>query len=154
MADKADKAEAIPSRKPRRMTAGGAPAPDPNVAQAQQLIGALRDQLREMAPRLARAERDAKGGHTRVARARRLEAEVLRRDVSHAQLLIERLHRRFPGIDGNGSEFGAGRPPAPRPASQRGNVDHVRQLNRRPHRWAVTAPGSPPQGGNKRPSSQ
>jgi hypothetical protein len=148
-------------------------AADPNVAQARQLIGALRDQLREMAPRLARAERDAIGGHSRVARARRLEAAELRRDVSQAQLLIERLHRRFPGSDGTGPAFGTGRPSATTQADQRGNVDHVRQLNRRPHRWAVndarrsvggahgvvggsphTSPGSPPEGGNNRLSSQ
>jgi hypothetical protein len=129
-------------------------AADPNVAQARQLIGALRDQLREMVPRLARAERDAIGGHTRVARARRLEAEELRRDVNHAQLLIERLHRRFPAIDGTGPVFRTGRPSATTQADQRGNLDHVRQLNRRPQRWAVNAPGSPPEGGDKRLSSQ
>ena len=123
------------------MTANG-PGADPNAAQARQLIGALRDQLREMAPRLARAEREANGGHIR-ARARRLEAAALRRDVSQAQLLIERMHKRFPGIEGTGP--GTGRPPATTQAAQRGNVDHARQLNRRPHRWAVNAPGSPPE---------
>lgn len=153
MADVIPSPEPVGRRRPWcRVSAGGAhdrrhgvqqiaPAADPNLAQARHLIGALRDHLREMAPRLARAEREAIGGHTRVARARRLEAEELRRDVSQAQLLIERLHRRFPGIDGT-------------QADQRGNVDHIRQLNRRPHRWPVNAPGSPPEGSSNKLSSK
>ena len=67
---------------------------DPNVAQAQIFITALRDQLRDMAPRLARAECEAAYGRTSQA-----EAAALRRDVSQVQFLIQRLLRRFPGID-------------------------------------------------------
>jgi hypothetical protein len=70
---------------------------DANVAQARVLVGALREQLQELRSRLARAEAEGVGETSR-ARAMRLAARDLHRDAGRAQFLIERLHRRFPGI--------------------------------------------------------
>ncbi|MGV9803878.1 hypothetical protein ACWDTP_38135 [Mycobacterium sp. NPDC003449] len=70
----------------------------PDIAQARQLIGELRAQIRDMTPRLARAEQEG-AGHTTRARAMRREAAELRRDVGQARFLIDRLHRRFPDIE-------------------------------------------------------
>jgi hypothetical protein len=77
---------------------------DADVAQARVLVGALREQLQELRSRLARAEAEGVGETSR-ARAMRLAARELHRDAGRAQFLIERLHRRFPGIvaDGVGS---------------------------------------------------
>jgi hypothetical protein len=74
---------------------------DPNLAQAHVLITALRDQLNDMEPKLARAEAECEeaGRHTNRARALRLQAATLRSDISQAQFLIARLRRRFPGMD-------------------------------------------------------
>ena len=57
------------------------PMMDPDVAQAAVLIGALRDQVREMAAKVARAERDSTCGRTRRAQAMRRESAQLRRDI-------------------------------------------------------------------------
>jgi hypothetical protein len=73
--------------------------PDHNLAQATLLIAALRAQIADMIPKLARTEREAKCGHTSRERALRREAALLRRDVSQAQYLIARLQHRFPGAD-------------------------------------------------------
>lgn len=72
---------------------------DQNLAQATLLIAALRDQLGDMMPKLARVEREATCGRTSRARALRREAMLLRRDVGHAEFLIARLQQRFPGAD-------------------------------------------------------
>ncbi|GAT02527.1 uncharacterized protein RMCFA_2639 [Mycolicibacterium fortuitum subsp. acetamidolyticum] len=69
---------------------------DHNLAQATLLIAALRAQIADMTPKLARVEREATCGHTSRDRALRREATLLRRDVSQAQFLIARLHHRFP----------------------------------------------------------
>ncbi|WP_424751463.1 hypothetical protein [Mycobacterium sp.] len=69
---------------------------DLQAAQAMKLISALRAQLNEMTTRLARVER--KGATTRkssVVSAMRFEAAALRRDIDEAQVLIDRLHRRY-----------------------------------------------------------
>jgi hypothetical protein len=80
---------------------------DANAAQARVLIGALREQLQEMTTTLARAEAEGVGQTSR-ARAMRLAAQELHRDAGRAQFLIERLHRRFPGIDADGVAPAAG----------------------------------------------
>lgn len=74
---------------------------DQNLAQAALLIAALRAQLGDMMPKLARVEREATCGHTHTSRARALRREAmgLRRDVGHAEFLIARLQQRFPGAD-------------------------------------------------------
>jgi hypothetical protein len=72
---------------------------DPNAAQARELLTALHEQVRDMSPRLVRAEFESAGGHTSRERALRREAAVLRRDVAHAQFLMERLRRRYPDVD-------------------------------------------------------
>jgi hypothetical protein len=71
---------------------------DRNAAQARQLIQALQEQLREMGPKLARAEREGAAAHPSRRRAMRLEAAALYRDITRAQFLIARLQRSFPGI--------------------------------------------------------
>jgi len=109
---------------------------DPNVAQAQIFITALRDQLRDMAPRLARAESEAAYGHTGQA-----EAAALRRDVSQAQFLIGQLLRRFPGIDTAILAPVAADNPA-RGAAHAGHghdrVATTGQHQRRHHEWTVS----------------
>lgn len=72
---------------------------DPNTAQATLLIAALEDQLAQMVPKLAQAERDAGHGQPDRARTIRLDAAQLLRDVTHAQFLITQLKRRFPAAD-------------------------------------------------------
>lgn len=59
----------------------------PATAQAVELVRALRHQLREMTAQLACVERQAC--------AMRLEAAALRRDIREAQVLIDRLQRRY-----------------------------------------------------------
>jgi hypothetical protein len=68
---------------------------DCDVAQAAELVGALRDQLREMTTKLAWVERQGVTGRNGRACAMRLEAAALRRDIKKAQVLIDRLQRRF-----------------------------------------------------------
>jgi hypothetical protein len=75
---------------------------DRNTTQAALLIAALRDELGEMIPKLAWAEREAHEatcGRTSRARALRREAVRLRCDVGQAEFLIARLQHRFPGAD-------------------------------------------------------
>lgn len=74
---------------------------DPDVAQAHLLIAALRHQLRDMAPQLARVDATCPGPGRPTSRTRALrrEAATLRRDVDQAHFLIARLLRRFPVID-------------------------------------------------------
>lgn len=90
--DPLSRRERLSDDKMRRMT-------DADGAQARLLLSALREQIREMTPKLDRAERDAVCGHTTRARAIRQQAAQLRCDVSRAQFLIAQLHRRFPDID-------------------------------------------------------
>jgi hypothetical protein len=70
---------------------------DCEVAQAVELTRALRDQLREMTAQLTRVERQVLRvtPWSRRARAMRLEAAELRRDMQEAQALIDRLQRRY-----------------------------------------------------------
>lgn len=64
---------------------------DPEEAQAAVLIGALGDQLREMAAKLERAE------HGGTCHTSRLDA--MRHDIGQARFLIARLHHRYPALD-------------------------------------------------------
>jgi Tfp pilus assembly protein PilO len=84
---------------------------DCDVAQAAELIRALKQQLHEMTARLARVERQGV--------AMQLEADALRRDIQEAQVLIGRLQRRY-YLSGDESTKPAGRLPLAMvgPASQ------------------------------------
>ena len=88
---------------------------DCDVAQAAELVRALRDQLREMTTKLAWVERQDVTGRNGRACAMRLEAAALRRDIKKAQVLIDRLQRRFLSGDASPPPEGAGLP-ASRPA--------------------------------------
>jgi len=66
-----------------------------NAAQAMKLVRALRDQLHEMTQQLVRLERQGVTGTHRPASAIRCEAAALRRDINEAQILIDRLQRRY-----------------------------------------------------------
>ena len=67
-----------------------------NAAQAVQLIRALRNQLHEMTRQLSPLERQGViGTNGRISATIRHEAAALRRDISKAQFLIDRLERRY-----------------------------------------------------------
>lgn len=74
---------------------------DPDVAQAHLFVALLGEHLREMAPKLAAADRAAVG-RTALAQTRRHQAHQLRRDINHARFLIDQLLQRFPEIDATG----------------------------------------------------
>ena len=71
-----------------------------NAAQAAELVRALRDQLHKMTRQLARPERQDVTGMNGRASATRYEAASLRLDIHEAQILIDRLQRRY--LNGNG----------------------------------------------------
>jgi hypothetical protein len=64
-------------------------------AQAVEFIRALRVQLLEMNRRLAWIERQGVTRRDGRARAMRIEAAALGRDINEAQILIDRLQRRY-----------------------------------------------------------
>ena len=66
-----------------------------DVAQAVELVRALRDQLLRMTGRLAWIERQDVPRSNGRAWAMRVEAAALRRDVNEAQMLVDRLQRRY-----------------------------------------------------------
>ena len=68
---------------------------DCDTTQAVELVRALRDQLHQMITRLARVEGQRVTGSSHLACALRLEAAALRRDIREAQVLIDRLQRRY-----------------------------------------------------------
>jgi hypothetical protein len=68
---------------------------DRDAAQAAELVRALRHQLHEITAQLARVERQGVTGRNGRACAMRLEAAALRRDIREAQVLIDRLQRRY-----------------------------------------------------------
>jgi hypothetical protein len=76
---------------------------DCDTAQAVELVRALRQQLHEMTTRLAQVERQDAIDGTERARAMRLEAAALRRDITEAQVHIERLQRHYLGPNGSGA---------------------------------------------------
>ena len=72
---------------------------DADSAQARVFVAILQDEIRDMSARLAKVE--ARSGppgqrHTNRSLALHREATDLRRDISKAHFLIERLERRFP----------------------------------------------------------
>jgi hypothetical protein len=66
-----------------------------DVAHAVELVRALRVQLAEMTSQLAWIERQDVTGRNARACAMRIEAAALRRDINEAQILIDRLQRRY-----------------------------------------------------------
>lgn len=64
-------------------------------AQAAEFIRALHLQLLEMNRQLAQVEGQGVTGRTKRACAMRNEAAALRRDITEAQTLIDRLQRRY-----------------------------------------------------------
>jgi hypothetical protein len=79
------------------------------VAQAVELVRALRHQLREMTAQLACVERQDVTRANGRACAMRLEAAALRRDIREAQVLIDRLQRRYLSGDERTQQRPAGR---------------------------------------------
>lgn len=71
------------------------PRGDREVAQARELIRALRDRQGEMTTQLAWVERQDVARSDGQAGALRLQAARLRRDIREAQRHIDRLHRRY-----------------------------------------------------------
>jgi hypothetical protein len=65
------------------------------IAQAVELIRALREHVLKMTSQLAWIERQDVTGRNARAYAMRIEATALRRDINEAQILIDRLHRRY-----------------------------------------------------------
>jgi hypothetical protein len=72
-----------------------------DVAQAMELVRALRDQLHQMTHQLVLLECEDVTGTTRRASAIRREAAALRLDISEAQILIDRLQHRYLKSDGH-----------------------------------------------------
>ena len=66
-----------------------------DVAQAVELVRALRNQLHEMTHQLVRLERQDVTGTSSRASAIRCEATALRRDINEAQILIDQLQRCY-----------------------------------------------------------
>jgi hypothetical protein len=66
-----------------------------DAAQAAELVRGLRGQLHKMTNELVRLERQHVSGKSSQASAIRREAAALRRDINEAQILIDRLQRRY-----------------------------------------------------------
>jgi len=81
---------------------------DCDAAQAVELIRALRDQLRKMTDQLAWVERQDVTRRNGRACAMRLQAAALRRDIRKAQVLIDRLQRRYFSGDTHAQQHPAG----------------------------------------------
>jgi hypothetical protein len=71
-----------------------------DVGQAVELVRALRAQLLQMSDQLAWIERRDVTLRNGRAGAMRIEAAALRRDIKNAQILIDRLQRRYLDDDG------------------------------------------------------
>jgi hypothetical protein len=74
-----------------------------DIAQAVEFIRALRVQLHEMTSRLAWVERQDVTG--RNSQASRIEAAELRCDIDTAQILIDRLQRRYLNANKHNERF-------------------------------------------------
>ena len=72
-----------------------------DAAQAMELVCALREPLHEMTCRLVRVERQGFTGTNSPASAIRCEAAELRRDISEAQILVNRLERHYLNSNGH-----------------------------------------------------
>jgi hypothetical protein len=68
---------------------------EPEAAQAVELIRALRYQFDKMTAQLAWIERQGVTARNARACAMRLEAAALRRDITEAKGLIDRLQHRY-----------------------------------------------------------
>ena len=69
---------------------------DQRAAQAVKFISALRDHVNEMMAQVAWLERKgARAKSSSMVSATRVEAAALRRDISEARVLIDRLHSRY-----------------------------------------------------------
>ena len=71
-----------------------------DAAQAVELVRALRAQLLRMTGQLAWIERQDVTRSKGRAWVMRVEAAALRRDINEAQILIDRLQRRYLDDDG------------------------------------------------------
>jgi hypothetical protein len=78
-----------------------APMDERDAAQAAELVRALRDQLLQMTRQLAWLERQDVASWTSRPSAIRCEAAALRLDISQAQILTDRLQRRYLNSDGH-----------------------------------------------------
>jgi hypothetical protein len=65
------------------------------IAQAVAFVRALREHVVKMTTQLAWIERQDVIGRNARAYAMRIEANALRRDIDEAQILIDRLRRRY-----------------------------------------------------------
>jgi hypothetical protein len=84
-----------------------------DAAGATDLVRALRERLHEMTCRLARVERQGRPGTNSPGSALESEAAKLQRDISAAQILVNRLERLYLNSSGHAE---------PRlPRSNRGN---------------------------------
>jgi hypothetical protein len=79
---------------------GCGPVNQRDVAQAVELVRALRDQLHQMTRQLVRLERLDVSGTGSRASAIRCDTAALRRDIDEAQTLIDLLQLRY--FNGNG----------------------------------------------------
>jgi hypothetical protein len=79
------------------------------VAQALELVRAVRHELHEMTTELAWVERQEVTGRNGRACAMRMNAAALRRDIQEAQALIDRLQRRYLSGDERIQQRRAGR---------------------------------------------
>ena len=83
-----------------------------DVAQAVELVRALRDQLHQMTHELVRLERLDVSATGSRASAIRCAAAALRRDINEAQALIDLLQLRY--LNGNGRHAQSRLPEQPR----------------------------------------
>lgn len=67
------------------------------IAQAVEFVRVLRVQLQELNDKLASIERRIKTASNARARALRIEATTLRRDIREAESLVEQLERCYLG---------------------------------------------------------
>ena len=79
------------------------------VAQARELVRAVRHELHEMTTELAWVERQEVTGRNGRACAMRMNAAALRRDIQEARALIDRLQRRYLSGDERIQQRPAGR---------------------------------------------
>jgi hypothetical protein len=71
---------------------------DVDAAQARIFVSALREQIGALTARLAKVESHTRPGRSHRDLVMRREANELRREISTAYVLIDRLHCRYPQI--------------------------------------------------------
>jgi hypothetical protein len=82
---------------------------DRQAAQAVELVRALRHQLHETTEQLAWVERQDVTGRNGRGCAMRMKAAALRRDMQEAEVLIDRLQRRYLSGDERTQQHPTGR---------------------------------------------